>query len=77
MVHAAELNLGALVVEAGSKGCGALSAEFHYLLDLLANLERLLQQRPHLHMGFLITRQIQQQEEAVRTEHIADYEEKI
>lgn len=77
MVHLAGLNLGALVVEAGSKGCGSLSGEFHYLLELLASLEGLLRERPQLHMGFLITRQIQQEEEAVRTERLADYEEKI
>ena len=76
ILHAADINFQALIVEAEPLH-SALPSEFTYLNSLLKSLQTLLEQRPHLHMGYLITRQIQEEEERVRRERLADYEEKI
>jgi hypothetical protein len=58
ILHAADINFQALIVEAKPLH-PALPEEFAYLHSLLRSLQNLLDERPQLHMGYLITRQIQ------------------
>ncbi len=76
MLHAAQINLQATMGESGQvQPC--LPSEFAYLHSLLLALQRLIEERPQLQMGFLITRVIQEEEGRVRRERLADYEDKI
>lgn len=76
VLHATSINMQALIVEAKDYD-STLQQEFEYLQDMLHNLQNILEQRPALHMNFLITKQIQEEEEKVRRERLMEYEEKI
>ena len=76
VLHAANINFQALIVEAKQLH-STLPNEFSYLHSLLVSMQKLMGERSQLHMGYLITKQIQEEEERVRRERLSDYEEKI
>ena len=73
MLHAAKLNLDTVSLELAGLPEAPLLSETNYLKGLLHNLQEVLSTRSENHLDYLITRQIQEEEENVRRERLTDY----
>lgn len=66
ILHAASLNLQALLTEVSHPSINCLQEEFTYLSSLLVMVQKFVSDRAPIFLNYLITKQIQEEEARVR-----------
>ena len=77
LLHATTINLETIKVQAASLPDQTIIPDIDYFKYLVRDAQEILRDRPEHHLNYLITKQIQEEEENIRRERLTDYEEKI
>ena len=77
LLHATTINLDTIKVQTASLPDQTILPDIDYFKGLIRDAQEVLKERPEQHLDYLITKQIQEEEENVRRERLTDYEEKI